>query len=768
MFPTALRQSLLAILVACLSLTLSSCSDRPPDSEKIWLDFAQEVWHQSGNVTTDLISAPRKSGLDNLGYGWSRVHADNPDRAALEMRQQVSRLFFFSADGDAEAIEIEVSAVGKGPLKQTPLTLSLNEKRLTGLPLTRAWRRHRVELPGNAVRQGLNLLELRFPHPKKAPRWRHKHRLRPHVRSLRIFAANGRALWPQRPTSISLIDDSGSSLGRSTIQMPSPGWLEVVANLPERARLRARFQVERPSGVDGEPVLVYGRLLDQRLEEHHLAQERVTDSLEDHEFDVDLSAWQGQSVRLRLGVGGPGNAVVSWQWAVVEGPPGQTRQLEIEPIRRQEAPSSGRLGRPDILIVLLDAARADAFSPFGSTRPTPAVERLAAEGTRFETALAASSWTGQSVSSILTGFFPDTLGVGPWGSRLPSGIDTLAELLTRIGYRTVLWTQHPFYKQQADLKRGFQEFYRPAFQDYSALPTPDQLMSDQQPTLAFVHLMPPHTPYTPPPPHRGSYSSWYTGPIEPEATSLNSLTKRRDTGNLTDEDRRYIRDRYDENVAFADAQVGLLLSMLDSAGRYDSSLVILLSDHGEAFLEHGRFLHTRTLHREMLQVPLVVKWPDTVSGFRAAVAESVTLVDLVPTLVDGLAVPESKSGFQGRSLLPVVFDSASRHETLWATTRGVASYHQPPRPQQMLQTSQWKILFDPLTDESRLYQVEDDPAETRDLSGELPMRSLALRQALQRQATFNREMLREAVVPGPIEELDVELEEQLEALGYIN
>lgn len=766
MFQRASRRDYLAFYFACLPLMLAGCSDRAPKSDRVWLDLAEEVWHQSGNVTTDLISAPRGLGLDNLGYGWTPIHLDDPSRATLEMKQPVARLFLFSADGDAEALEIEISAVGKGRLGQTPLTVLLNGEPLTGLPLARKWRLHRVEIPSGIVRQGRNLLELRFPQPTKSPRW--PRRLRPRVRSLQVLAANGRPLWAERPSSISLVSDPGSPTERSDIRMPSPGWLEVVTDLPERARLRASFRVQRPPGAGTEPVLVYSRLLDQQLGEHHLVQERVTDSDRDHDFDVDLSAWQGQSVRLRLGVGGSGNAVVSWHWAVVEGPAGKARRDEIEPIRRARAPSSGRLGRPDVLVVLLDAARADAFAPFGGARPTPAIERLAADGTHFDTAMASSSWTGQSVSSIFTGFFPDTLGVGPWGSHLPTGIETLAELLTRVGYRTVLWTQHPFYKQQSELKRGFQEFHRPAFQDYSTLPSPGQLMSDQKPTFAFVHLMPPHTPYTPPPPYRGRYGSWYTGPIEPKATLLNRLSSRRDDGGLTEEDRRYIRDRYDENVAFADAQVGTLLSILDSAGRYDSTLVVLLSDHGEAFLEHGRFLHTRTLNREMLHVPLVVKWPAAVSDFQVEVSEPVSLVDLVPTLVDGLAIPERQGGFQGRSLLPVVFDSTSRQEPLWATTRGVASYQQPPRPQQMLQAGPWKILFDPLTEESQLYQIERDPGETEDLAGELPLRTLLLLQALQRQMIFNRDLFLGASAPGPIEAPDTELQEQLEALGYVN
>ena len=81
MIQRASRRTYVAFYFACLPLALTGCSDRPPESDRVWLDLAEEVWHQSGNVTTDLISVPRKAGLDNLGYGWIQVHPDNPARA---------------------------------------------------------------------------------------------------------------------------------------------------------------------------------------------------------------------------------------------------------------------------------------------------------------------------------------------------------------------------------------------------------------------------------------------------------------------------------------------------------------------------------------------------------------------------------------------------------------------------------------------------------------------------------------------------------------
>jgi arylsulfatase A-like enzyme len=165
---------------------------------------------------------------------------------------------------------------------------------------------------------------------------------------------------------------------------------------------------------------------------------------------------------------------------------------------------------------------------------------------------------------------------------------------------------------------------------------------------------------------------------------------------------------------------------------------------------------------------LVIKWPHGVPDFKAEVTEPMSLVDLVPTLVDGLALSGQQGGYQGRSLIPLVFDGAHRQEPLWATTRRVDTYQKPPRPLEMLQAGPWKILYDPLADRSQIYQIEDDPGESRDLSMELPMRALYLRQALLRQETYNRELLRQDPEPGFIEDSDAEIQEQLEALGYIN
>ena len=166
-------------------------------------------------------------------------------------------------------------------------------------------------------------------------------------------------------------------------------------------------------------------------------------------------------------------------------------------------------------------------------------------------------------------------------------------------------------------------------------------------------------PYQPPEPFQGRRSAWYAGDFPVSAAALNRSARavgRRPSS----EDIRYVRSRYDENVEFADHLVGRVVRMLREAGRYDDALVMLTSDHGEGFFEHGRFLHTRLLYDEFLRIPLIVKWPVTATGFAAEVDVDVSLVDLAPTIVDGLGLSQDLAGFQaGPSCRPRLTASCS-------------------------------------------------------------------------------------------------------------
>ena len=438
---------------------------------------------------------------------------------------------------------------------------------------------------------------------------------------------------------------------------------------------------------------------------------------------------------------------------------------------------SGRLGRPDVVVILLDAARADAFGAYGDPVPTPAVDALAAEGTRFGEALSPAPWTGASVPALLTGLHPDALGAEHWESRLPGSVRTLAERLAESGYATSVFSQHPIYGSNRPLLRGFETFVEAVGEPLDTLPTAAEMLDleFEGPSFALVHLLPPHTPYEPPPPFLESLTgepsegieAWLDGrPVD--APLLAEFPHRRKPDSLSPEALRFIRDRYRETVRWADSLVGRLVEELQAAERFDDALVIVLSDHGEAFLEHDYFMHTRQVYRESLHIPLVVKWPQGLEGFESVVGETVGLVDLVPTLIDGLGLATGGGErFQGTSWLPRVFDRAPLRRSLVASTRGQARQHREPRASAMVELDGWTLVHEPGRGPSELYRLSDDPTQQHDLASSEPERRRFLERLLRDRRRAHAEVRRQLGGGGDATPLDAETEAELEALGYL-
>ena len=748
-------------LLALTALLVAGACGRPDRDWQSSLDLADFVAHQRHNLSTEMISMPLGTGLDNIGSGW-RLRDDEEGAPVAEMRRQLGRLRVYSPEADVASVELELGlspAAASGPVR---VNVNLNRQSLADIDVSRPWSTHRMEVPAAMVQSGLNVLDI----------WHmERSRTQPSVRlrRARFVTRGGRAAWPQRPDTIRALEVEAEGAIERRVEMPTASRLDMVLQVPEGAYLTGGFSVEPAPGEDSAVVEVSVGLLDESGEEQSLLRERVEGGLaRPRTLGVDLAERTGELVRLKWGVTGPGNALARWHGARV-----LSTEPRLEPpavaIERVAPDRTGRLGQPDVIVILLDAARADAFSPFGGPHETPAVARLAADGTVFRSAVAGSSWTLPSVSGMLTGLHADTLGVGAWKDRLPDGVPTLPELMTSAGYRSVLFSQHPFYAYETSFKRGFKRFRTLRGKNNTELPRRQELMARNRKrrTFALVHLLPPHTPYTPPAPFRGRHTADYTGDMTVDATHLNSFHPT-DSERPSKDDVDYVLGRYLENVAYADSLVGGVLGSLDRHGRYDDALVVLASDHGEALMEHGRFLHSQNVHREVLHIPLVIKWPASVTGFRGVVDDPVSLLDLLPTLVDGLALEGAADGFQGRSLLPLVFGQRAAERSLYAVTRGANGPNQAAMPQLMLESGGWRVFSSPLRGTTELYDVVRDPLETHDLASEEPLQALLSLQSLQIQSAWNRELLRHERSDRDGGDLDAEAVEQLEALGYLN
>jgi len=310
--------------------------------------------------------------------------------------------------------------------------------------------------------------------------------------------------------------------------------------------------------------------------------------------------------------------------------------------------ASHKADAPDIVVVVIDTLRADSLSLYGHDRPTsPTLDAIAADGLWFERAYAQSGWTLASFASLLTGLYPHQHLVSRDGclperfGRMAPATRTLAEALGEAGYATGAWMNNTFLAPEFGLQDGFDTYdYKGATNDQhrTAADTVtgglDWLDKQEEgkPAFLMLHFMEPHLDYAPPADIHGTFA---TGP-RPEKLKYpanpNPFTMVQSGQLELDEaERVYLKQLYDEEILAADRALGQLVDGLKARGRYDNTLLVVTSDHGEEFWEHGRFEHGHDLWSELTRIPLVLHGPGARGGKK--VETIVEHVDLVAALV---------------------------------------------------------------------------------------------------------------------------------------
>lgn len=303
-----------------------------------------------------------------------------------------------------------------------------------------------------------------------------------------------------------------------------------------------------------------------------------------------------------------------------------------------------KISRPDIVVIVLDAARADhSGSTYGYSRDTmPHVDAFAADAVVFDRVFAEAPYTTCSVPTMFTGLSWRSHGVVKGQDRLPEGEETLAESLQMAGYRTIGITATPNNSKRLGMNQGFDEFEQLwEIDDWRRSIDPmvaaDRLQSRLQqglhetPLFLMLHLVPPHEPYTPPDEFRLWSDPMYDGPCDGTDKYLKSARRKRPVASAAD--RAQIVALYDGNLRFSDAAVGRILQALRDAGRLDEAVVVITADHGEAFFEHGHLGHNSSIYDEMLRVPLIVRLPGGGGVKDVDLNRLASLEDLTPTLL---------------------------------------------------------------------------------------------------------------------------------------
>lgn len=412
----------------------------------------------------------------------------------------------------------------------------------------------------------------------------------------------------------------------------------------------------------------------------------------------------------------------------------------------------------NVIFVVIDTLRADHLSSYGYPRKTSAfMDSLAERGVRFERVEAQSTWTKTSMASLWTGFWPSQTGVLRWDQSLPDAALMPAEVFQKAGFRTAGIYRNGWLAPKFGFGQGFETYLKPTtaatpakFQKHN--PSADPLQgSDADATFGAFEFL------------RGNGKQrffLYLHLMDVHQYAYDANTPIFGTSYM---------DAYDSAIAWVDHNLGILAMGLEKEGLLDKTILVIASDHGEAFDEHGVEGHAQDLHGEVTQTPLLISFPFALKE-PLVIPDQVRNVDIMPTLLDILGLPPLPDA-SGRSLVPMMERVARGEpptEPPWPAyselDRTWGQMEKAPSLIVSLRQGDWKLIH--WVDGSKpelLYDKKTDPGEQRNLApdGKGPL------------AGFEQEISRYlALAPAPFGaptqvEVDSAQLEQLRALGYI-
>ena len=372
----------------------------------------------------------------------------------------------------------------------------------------------------------------------------------------------------------------------------------------------------------------------------------------------------------------------------------------------------------NVIIVLVDTLRADHMSTYGYQRQTtPFIDEFATNAVVFERARSQASCTFPSVNSLMTSRYPGVFarqGKGQLG--IPEEYPTIAEVLDANGYQTVAMSASPVvrntpgvFNPNGGFGRGFDRFVEGCVWRHGACVNGKifrELDNLQEPFFMYLHYMEPHGPYLPPENYAKRFAGEYEGHTfiregDPKPI-IKMLYKDGPKFEITNRDIQHLVDLYDDEISYFDGVFRRLLRRLEERGLLEDTIIVLASDHGEEFFEHGQIGHCRGVWDTLTHVPMIVRIPG-VGGARVDTA--VQNLDIVPTVLDYLAIDGDGFGFEGRSLRPVV--EGQKISRQFAFSEQMQDYSSD--------NGRFHLILDNAENTMTLFDVRSDPLEQHDL-----------------------------------------------------
>jgi arylsulfatase A-like enzyme len=562
---------------------------------------------------------------------------------------------------------------------------------------------------------------------------------------------------------------------RHTLYVHSPSTVTFEVPVPKGARLHLGMGItEKNSSVKFRVVVDGSR---------ELYSNTITDPDAWEDANLDLSSYAGRNVKLAFETRPekPG-AVALW----------------ANPLMTTEAPK--RL--PNVVMYMIDTLRADHSSLHGYPRDTtPYLKKLGAQGLVFEDCQVQATWTKPSTASLLTSLYSFTHGIINDYDTIPKGATTLAEQLRESGYVTAGIVANPFAGRISGLQRGFDylsewaviQRYRTDAEDrgtdsaaVNKIAFPWLERHRDEPFFLYAHTTDPHAPYRPP----AGFEEKFANPADTAEFNRN-YKKLRELGQYGGgtvispagcarsgvNPGRFIHraiDRYDGEILHNDWSLEQLAGKLRQLGILDNTLIVVVSDHGEEFWEHGWTAHGQSLYQELTH-GVFAMWNPKLIPTPRRVSEPVQLIDVMPTILDllGQKIPDL---VEGQSLAAFVKGEAFQRRGPVMTSRYASPHARGFVPENGTDTvalldANWKLLYrDKAKDvglkKVELYNRRTDLGEAKNVAVQHPQEVERMLGEINRWMDAQKQ-IKSFLGRGAKATMDQQTLDQLRSLGYI-
>lgn len=624
----------------------------------------------------------------NWQSGWLDDRLE--DRVSVSTFASKAQVEFPLASDGAMQLRIRLKAYASGAL-----TLQCNGKRLAPVRLSsgKGFEEVVVELPAEVTLAGENELKLGT---KATTRVDGKHRSAA-VDWIRVEAAAGsgassKAPAPKLPREENLSIDG---VEHRAVRLAPGAQLDWFVELPAGAVVEFRA-----AGLAGKGAVLAVDVKGDR--ENATLAKRVQLGTEWAPQELLLGHLAGEATRLRFRNDGP-------------------EALALSDIRVErgagEVSARGAHAR-NVIVLLVDTLRASKLRLYNpkSRVDSPVLDQLAADGVLFERPQAPENWTKPSVASVLTSLYPSSHHTQSDASKLSESLVLLSEVYQDAGFETASFITNSFVSPEFGFDQGWDLNVN---MDYLAdgnegnaenvfEAAGDWLEKNHgERFFLYIQTIDPHAPYDPPPKYIEMYDPKpYEGQIDNKKTPALILSVNKNAVQLTDRDKERLEALHDGEITYHDTELGHFLERIKALGLDRNTIVVVTSDHGEEFGEHGKWGHGHSMYQELLHVPLVFRWPGAIpAGVR--LAPVVSIIDIGPTVLEasGVAIPAT---FEGRSLMGFMRGD-------WPRGPYVA-FSEWQRLNRVIRGGDWKLVlhafYAPV-----LYDLRNDPSEATQLDG---------------------------------------------------